>query len=379
MIRHDKLYRATFVERPNRFIVRADLDGAIVTCHMPNPGRLWELLFPGTSLMLRKAPADSGRKTAYDVIGVFRDDVPVLMDTQYNNDVASALIARKLIPGWESWSVLRREVTVEGSRFDLLLHRDDELFFVEVKSCTLFGRTGAMFPDAVTERGRKHLLHLAVLQERGYRTGLLFLVQWDRAAWFLPDYHTDPAFADTFAAVQDKLDWKAFSVARDEYFSLPRPGRELIYPGHILKRENHDGGDYMAVLHVKRETACEVGSLGRLTFSPGYYVYVGSAKKNLAARLARHSRVRKKMHWHLDYLRRIADITATVPVRTVDDLEHDLARRLEKIAVSSVERFGCTDCGCASHLFYFHENPVHYRPFMNVVEDFRINRLQQFI
>ena len=172
MIRHDKLYRATFVERPNRFIVRADLDGAIVTCHMPNPGRLWELLFPETSLMLRKAPADSGRKTSYDVIGVFRDDVPVLMDTQYNNDVASALIARKLIPGWESWSVLRREVAVEGSRFDLLLHRDDELFFVEVKSCTLFGRTGAMFPDAVTERGKKHLLHLAALQERGYRTGL---------------------------------------------------------------------------------------------------------------------------------------------------------------------------------------------------------------
>ena len=87
---------------------------------------------------------------------------------------------------------IRLNYTVHHHVFDLLLTNDkgDE-FLLEVKSCTLFSKTGAMFPDAITERGRKHLLHLKELQNEGYHTGVLFLVQWDRAQWFLPDYHTD--------------------------------------------------------------------------------------------------------------------------------------------------------------------------------------------
>jgi len=345
---------------------------------MPNPGRLWELLFPGVVLWIRRA-ANPGRKTLYDVVGVERDNTPVLMDTQYNNDVAEALIREKRIPGWEDWQILRREVTIEGSRFDLLLHKDEELFFIEVKSCTLFSKTGAMFPDAVTERGRKHILHLVSLQEKGYRTGILFLVQWRKATWFLPDYHTDPDFADTFAAYQDKLDWKAFSVGWNDRFSLPEPGRQLIYPGYILERENHDSGSYMVVLQVPEEKNAYIGALGTITFVPGYYVYVGSAKRNLAARLARHRRVRKKMHWHLDYLRPITIVTATIPIRTADDLEHRLSHRLEDIAERHIDHFGCTDCGCPSHLFYFTADPVHCKAFIEMLEDFRMNRLEQFI
>ena len=378
MIRHGPLYKGKFIDRPNRFVVHADLDGETITCHMPNPGRLWELLFPGVVLWIRRA-ANPGRKTLYDVVGVERDNTPVLMDTQYNNDVAEALIREKRIPGWEDWQILRREVTIEGSRFDLLLHKDEELFFIEVKSCTLFSKTGAMFPDAVTERGRKHILHLVSLQEKGYRTGILFLVQWRKATWFLPDYHTDPDFADTFAAYQDKLDWKAFSVGWNDRFSLPEPGRQLIYPGYILERENHDSGSYMVVLQVPEEKNAYIGALGTITFVPGYYVYVGSAKRNLAARLARHRRVRKKMHWHLDYLRPITIVTATIPIRTADDLEHRLSHRLEDIAERHIDHFGCTDCGCPSHLFYFTADPVHCKAFIEMLEDFRMNRLEQFI
>lgn len=378
MIRHEPLYKGKFIDRPNRFVVHADLDGETITCHMPNPGRLWELLFPGVVLWIRRA-ANPGRKTLYDVVGVERDNTPVLMDTQYNNDVAEALIREKRIPGWEDWQILRREVTIEGSRFDLLLHKDEELFFIEVKSCTLFSKTRAMFPDAVTERGRKHILHLVSLQEKGYRTGILFLVQWRKATWFLPDYHTDPDFADTFAAYQDKLDWKAFSVGWNDRFSLPEPGRQLIYPGYILERENHDSGSYMVVLQVPEEKNAYIGALGTITFVPGYYVYVGSAKRNLAARLARHRRVRKKMHWHLDYLRPITIVTATIPIRTADDLEHRLSHRLEDIAERHIDHFGCTDCGCPSHLFYFTADPVHCKAFIEMLEDFRMNRLEQFI
>ena len=81
------------------------------------------------------------------------------------------------------------------------------------------------------------------------------------------------------------------------------------------------------------------------------------------------------MHWHIDYLRQEADVVAALPVRTADDLEHNLARAVDAVADWHIEGFGCTDCDCPSHLFGFAENPIHYRPFIQVVEDFRMNRL----
>lgn len=172
---NQQLYKGYFIDRPNRFIVHVELNGQLVVCHMPNPGRMWELLFSRVPVYLRRAE-QTGRKTAYDIVGIERDGMPVLLDTQYNNDTAAWLVQQHLIPGWEDWDLLRREVTVGDSRFDLLLCRQEELFYVEVKSCTLFGKDGAMFPDAVTERGRKHILELASMHQRGIHTGVLFLV-----------------------------------------------------------------------------------------------------------------------------------------------------------------------------------------------------------
>lgn len=114
-------------------------------------------------------------------------------------------------------------------------------------------------------------------------------------------------------------------------------------------------------------------------FPKGYYVYTGSAKKNLAARLARHRRKRKKFHWHIDYLRQEADVIAAIPIRTSQDLEHELAGAVEVISDWRIDGFGCTDCHCLSHLFGFTENPIHYRPFIQIVEDFRMNRLKNRI
>ena len=231
--------KGAFVDRPNRFIAHVSLDGDVVTCHMPNPGRMWELLFPGVTVYVRPA-ANPKRRTAYDVVGIERDGVPILLDTQYNNDTAAWLVQEHLIPGWEDWNLIRREITVGDSRFDLLLGRGEERFFVEVKSCTLFSRDGAMFPDAVTERGRKHILELAAMSLQGIHTGVLFLVHWDRARWFLPDYHTDPAFAQAFYEAAPHLDWKALALHWDGSFSRPGVAGVLTYPQAILERENHD-------------------------------------------------------------------------------------------------------------------------------------------
>ena len=373
-----QIQKGKFIDRPNRFIAHVDLDGQVITCHMPNPGRMWELLFKGTIVYVR--PADNPkRKTPYDVVGIERDGVPILLDTQYNNDTAAWLVENHLIPGWEEWNLVRREVTVGDSRFDLLLGKGEERFFVEVKSCTLFSDDGAMFPDAVTERGRKHILELASMSEKGIRTGVLFLVHWDRARWFLPDYHTDPNFAEAFYEAAPRLDWKALALRWDSSFSRPEPVRLLTYPEAVLTAENHDSGDYLYVIRIADDTDIAIGSKGIMHFPRGYYVYTGSAKKNLAARLARHSRKRKKFHWHIDYLRQEADVIAAIPIRTSQDLEHELAGAVEVISDWRIDGFGCTDCHCLSHLFGFTENPIHYRPFIQIVEDFRMNRLKNRI
>lgn len=374
MMKED-IRKGTFVNRPNRFISHVAIDGAVERCHMPNPGRMWELLYVGTTVWVRKSQ-NPKRKTKWDVIGIERDGVPILLDTQYNNDTAAWLVTNHLIPGWEEWQLVRREVTVGDSRFDLLLQRGDELFYVEVKSCTLFSKDGAMFPDAVTDRGRKHILELAEMSRHGIHTGILFLVHWDRAKWFLPDYHTDPAFATTFQEVARDLDWKALSLSWDATFTYPAVGKVLTYPKGILARENHDCGDYMVVMEMEEDTSISIGAKGMMTFPKGWYVYVGSAKRNLTARLKRHQRKRKNMHWHIDYLRQHCQVTALIPIRTADDLEHDIAKVVASVAHWSMPGFGCTDCDCTSHLYGFSENPVHTKRFMDVVEEFRMNRLK---
>ena len=415
---YDTILKATYIGRPNRFVVTLDLNGESILAHLPNPGRMWELLFTGVTMYI--VPHDKpGAKTKYRVVGIEREGVVIMLDTNYSNDVAQHLIENKLIPGWEEWRVVRREYTVKlhgtSSRFDLLLTNDDgEEFLLEVKSCTLFSKTGAMFPDAITERGRKHLLHLKELQSEGYHTGVLFLVQWDQAQWFLPDYHTDLEFAKTFKEVAPSLDWKAVAVAWDETFTMPIVTHECSYLSSILDTEAHDSGVYVMVMHLDHDLDLEIGSKGMMHFKAGYYMYVGSAKANLAKRIERHKRKRKKMHWHLDYFRGHCEMIAGLPIRTsgrpqamttssqewgkgklsddapaarestdVDltkiDVECAFADAVRAIAEWNVPNFGCSDCDCNSHLFGMSENPIHNKKFMNVIEDFRMNTLDALV
>lgn len=101
-----------------------------------------------------------------------------------------------------------------------------------------------------------------------------------------------------------------------------------------------------------------VGALGMLTFRPGFYCYVGSARGGLRARLARHLRTRgKRAHWHVDYLRRRCH-PAGILVRAGERADEcTLSNAVARLADGSVPRFGSSDCGCASHLHYFAEDP----------------------
>lgn len=378
MIQYPQIRKGRFVSRPNRFVILLEMDGAVVRAHMPNPGRMRELLFPGT--VLYAAPhAKPGSRTAWRIVGVEREGEPIPLDTSRANDTAAWLVDHQKIPGWEPYRVLRREVSMGDSRFDLLLGNGREQFPVEVKSCTLFGKRGAMFPDAVTARGRKHVLHLGDIGRAGGRAGLLILVQWDRAEWFLPDYHTDPDFAEAFRSAAPHIDWKAAALRWTPDFTVPKSVRLLPAPLSVLDREAGNRGDYLLVLRLEADTAIEVGRLGAVPFPAGWYVYTGSAKKNLDQRIARHRRLRKKMHWHIDWLRQKASWEGCLPIRTADDLEHELASAVSRIADWTIPGFGATDCHCPSHLFGFRENPLHLPAFVQIEEDFEINRLEQFI
>ncbi|CUH96791.1 hypothetical protein P22_2902 [Propionispora sp. 2/2-37] len=91
------MIKARFHSRLNRFVALCDVNGETKLAHLPNPGRMWELLFPGVLLYLVPA-AEKTRKTGYNIIGVERDGVPVMLDTHYSNTVAETLIDRQRIP-----------------------------------------------------------------------------------------------------------------------------------------------------------------------------------------------------------------------------------------------------------------------------------------
>ncbi|MBE0556593.1 MAG: DNA/RNA nuclease SfsA, partial [Proteobacteria bacterium] len=282
------IIKGTFIRRPNRFVIHCAVEGGVIDAYLPNPGRLWELLLPErTVYLVRKPPGGSGSLT-HMAVAVEREGVPLLLHTHLNNAVAAALIGAKRIPGLEDATVVRAEVREGHSRFDFLLERGGRPFYLEVKSCTLVGRSIAMFPDAVTLRGKRHLEELAALSRRGTACGVLFLVHWPQARFFLPDYHTDLAFAQTFAEVRKDLLIKAVSLSWRPDLRLATEVRDVTIPWGTIEREARDAGSYIILLHIPRGVTATVGSLGEVVFSAGYYLYVGTARRALTKRLERH-------------------------------------------------------------------------------------------
>ena len=370
-----KVKQGRFIRRLNRFTVECSLDGEIVLAHLPNPGRLWELLLPDRIVSLVSNDPLPGRTTAYTAVAVLREGMPVLLHTQKSNAVVKYLLEENKIRGLEHAKIIKQEAAFGTSRFDFLLQKKNVQYVIEVKSCTLFGKHIAMFPDAVTERGRRHLLKLSELTDTGMSCGVIFVVHWPLARFFLPDYHTDFAFARTFLSLKDRLMYRAVSVTWRENLALGEEVHELEIPWKALDREALDSGSYMLILHLLEDITISVGSLGHVTFPRGFYIYVGSAKKNLTRRMERHLRKRKKVFWHIDYLREHAERCMALPIRSQTSLEHEVALALNRIADWSVPGFGSSDYSCDTHLFAMHDNPVHSHKFIDVLQYFRIDRL----
>jgi len=193
----------------------------------------------------------------------------------------------------------------------------------------------------------------------------------------MPEHHTDLEFSRTLLSVKDRVMIKAAGVTWEKDLSLGDSVRELDIPWDLVERESHDGGSYIVALRLPRDRKIAVGALGAVKFRKGFYLYVGSAMKDLTQRIARHQRLTKRMHWHIDYLREHADYIAGIPIRTSADIECEVAGALSGIAEWQVPGFGCSDCGCPTHLVGMAEDPFLKRPFSDLLLRFRMGLLEE--
>ena len=195
---YDSICEATFLERPNRFIAHVLLDGKKTVCHVKNTSRCRELLVPGARVILSRG-TNPLRKTAYDLVSVYKGARLINMDSQAPNAVAEEYLPR-LFPRLET---LKREVTWGDSRFDFCGTQGGRPFYLEVKGVTLEREDRVYFPDAPTERGLKHVQELIRLRQAGVGAYLLFVVQMSDVIALRANRETHPAFADALLAARD--------------------------------------------------------------------------------------------------------------------------------------------------------------------------------
>ena len=188
------LIEAEFVDRPNRFLSRVRIDGKVHDSHVPDPGRLKELLFPGARVLVEPKTGEH-RKTKFATVMVYSGDELISINSQLPNRFVRHCLDNSLLPELQGWTVKKQEYTFGKSRFDFLLEGYGKEKLLEVKSATLVEEGIARFPDAVTSRGRRHVLHLAESITPEHSAAVLFIVQRSDAVYFEPHWGRDPEFA----------------------------------------------------------------------------------------------------------------------------------------------------------------------------------------
>lgn len=195
-----RLEQARFVRRDNRFRAWVTHQGELISTHVPNSGRLGELLIPDSAVWIRRHDRGDQRKTASDLVMVEHAGVLISVDARLPNKLLAEGLADGKVPQFAGYSSVTPEVTVGKSRLDFLLAGSktgsSARLWVETKSVTLVEGGIALFPDAPTERGRRHLHELMALRRlHGDRVAVAFVIQRPDAAAFAPHPTADPLFA----------------------------------------------------------------------------------------------------------------------------------------------------------------------------------------
>lgn len=189
-MKYNKIVKANFISRSNRFVAVADINGEQTVCHVKNTGRLKELLQPGVTVYLEESE-NPLRKTKYDLVAVEKNGAIFNIDS-YAPNLAAGEFFRSIF----SEGTVRSEVKFGNSRFDFYIENQEKKIFAEVKGVTLIKDGVALFPDAPTERGVKHIRELIECKKEGYEAYILFVIQTEYADAFSPNDETHRQFGD---------------------------------------------------------------------------------------------------------------------------------------------------------------------------------------
>lgn len=196
-MKYKNIVKGIFVSRPNRFIAKVNIDGKEETVHVKNTGRCKEILIPGARVYLQKSD-NPERKTAYDLTAVEKKtekgSILINIDSQIPNFCAYEFLPLSGL--FSENALIRREVKYGNSRFDIFVSDGERQAFIEVKGVTLEKNGTALFPDAPTQRGVKHIRELISAKKEGFEAYIMFVVQMKGINCFSPNRETHPEFAD---------------------------------------------------------------------------------------------------------------------------------------------------------------------------------------
>ncbi|MBA4701745.1 MAG: DNA/RNA nuclease SfsA [Ruminococcus sp.] len=198
-MKYEKIERAVFLERPNRFIAYAELNGKQETIHVKNTGRCAELLKPGVSIYVQESD-NPNRKTGWDLIAVKKGERLINMDSQIPNRVVQEWIEEGQLFGDRPY--VKPEVTYGNSRFDLYVEADGRKILIEVKGVTLEEDGVVRFPDAPSLRAVKHVEELCRAVKEGYEAYVIFVIQMKGVRYFTPNVDTHPEFGEALKAAK---------------------------------------------------------------------------------------------------------------------------------------------------------------------------------
>ena len=192
------LITGRLIKRYKRFMADVELDtGETVVAHCPNSGSMKGCAVPGSKVWLSKSD-NPKRKLKYTWELILTPDTMIGINTQIPNKLVKQSIENNLIQELSGYDRVKAEVkTSDHTRLDLLLEKDSgEKCYVEIKNCTMVEDGIAMFPDAVTTRGQKHLEELEYLVSLGHRGVIFYLIQRMDALSFQPADMIDPTYAE---------------------------------------------------------------------------------------------------------------------------------------------------------------------------------------
>ncbi|MCG5104678.1 DNA/RNA nuclease SfsA [Oceanobacillus alkalisoli] len=192
-MQYRKVVEGIFAKKLNRFVAEVYIAGELEKVHIKNTGRLTEILQPGAVLALETSD-NPNRKTRYSIIAARKGARWINIDSQISNQLVYDALVAGNIQEFHGIRDLKREATFGNSRFDLFYYRGARGGFIEVKGVTLERDGLAMFPDAPTIRGRKHVETLIEAMQAGYEATVLFVIQMKGCHSFTPHYAMDPAF-----------------------------------------------------------------------------------------------------------------------------------------------------------------------------------------